>query len=99
MEKSFCAFFVRLLPWPLRMSQTRDGVVQLCSRLQAGMEGVIHAVCELFDLHSDDCWELYLSIHECLYMDTFLSLPKLFWLFDLQIWRRPVVCSMTLVFV
>ena len=81
------------------MSQTRDGVVQLCSRLQAGMEGVIHAVCELFDLHSDDCWELYLSIHECLYMDTFLSLPKLFWLFDLQIWRRPVVCSMTLVFV
>ena len=30
------------------------GVAQLCSELQAGMEGAIHAVCELFDLHSDD---------------------------------------------
>ena len=32
------------------------GVAQLCSRLWAGMEGAIHAVCELFDLHSDDSW-------------------------------------------
>ena len=32
------------------------GVVQMCSGLWAGMEGVVHAVCELFDLHSDDSW-------------------------------------------
>ena len=34
------------------------GVVRLCPRpgLQAGMEEAIHAVCELFDLHSDDSW-------------------------------------------
>ena len=32
------------------------GVVWLCSGLQAGMEGAIHAVCELFDLHSDNGW-------------------------------------------
>ena len=32
------------------------GVVQLCSGLRAGMEGAIHAVCKLFDLHSNDSW-------------------------------------------
>ena len=32
------------------------GVAQLCSGLQAGVEGTIHAVHELFDLHSDDGW-------------------------------------------
>ena len=29
------------------------GVVWLCPGLRAGMEEMIHAVCELFDLHSD----------------------------------------------
>ena len=32
------------------------GVAQLCSGLWTGMEGAIHAVCELFDLHSGDDW-------------------------------------------
>ena len=41
-------------------TQTRNGVAQLCSGLQAGMEGAIHAVCELFDLHSDDNWGVLL---------------------------------------
>ena len=31
-------------------------MVRLCPGLRAGMEGAIHAVCELFDLHSDDSW-------------------------------------------
>ena len=35
-------------------------VVQLCSGLLAGMEGAIHAVCELFDLRSDDSWRILL---------------------------------------
>ena len=33
---------------------------QLCSGLQAGMEGAIHAVHELFDMHCDDGWGLLL---------------------------------------
>ena len=36
------------------------GVAQLCSGLRAGMEGAIHAVRELFDLHSDDGWGVLL---------------------------------------
>ena len=36
------------------------GVTQLCSGLRAGMEGAIHAVCELFDRHSDDGWGVLL---------------------------------------
>ena len=36
------------------------GVAQLCSGLRAGMEGVIHAVRELFDLYSDDGWGVLL---------------------------------------
>ena len=34
-----------------------------------------------------------------LHIDTFLSLPKLLWLFSLQIWRGPMTCSMILMFV
>ena len=37
------------------------GVVQLCPGLRAGMKEVIHAVCELFDLNSDDSWEVLLD--------------------------------------
>ena len=36
------------------------GIAQLCSGLWAGMEGAIHAVRELFDLHSDDGWGVLL---------------------------------------
>ena len=36
------------------------GVAQLCSGLRAGIEGAIHAVWELFDLHSDDSWGVLL---------------------------------------
>ena len=36
------------------------GVVWLCPGLQACMEEVIHAVCELFDLHNDDSWGVLL---------------------------------------
>ena len=36
------------------------GVAQFCSGLRAGMEGAIHAVRELFDLHSDDGWGVLL---------------------------------------
>ena len=36
------------------------GVAQLCSVLRGGMEGAIHAVHELFDLHSDDGWGVLL---------------------------------------
>jgi len=36
------------------------GVTQLCSDLWAGMEGAIHAVCELFDQHSGDSWGVLL---------------------------------------
>ena len=33
-------------------------MAQLCSGLWTGMEEVIHAVCELFDLYSDNSWFL-----------------------------------------
>jgi len=42
------------------------GVTQLCSGLQAGMEGAIHVVRELFDQHSGDCWERCLLMHKML---------------------------------
>ena len=41
-------------------------MVRLYSGLQAGMEGVIHAVCELFDLHNDDSWGVCLLMQEML---------------------------------
>ena len=37
------------------------GVVWLCYGLRAGMEGAIHAVCELFDFHSNDSCGVLLS--------------------------------------
>ena len=36
------------------------GVAQLCSGLRVGVEGAIHVVWELFDLHSDDSWGVLL---------------------------------------
>jgi len=36
------------------------GISQLCSGLQAGMEGAIHVVRELFDQHSGDGWGVLL---------------------------------------
>jgi len=36
------------------------GVSQSCTGLRAGMEGAIHAVCELFDQHSGDSWGVLL---------------------------------------
>ena len=40
------------------------GIAQSCSGYWAGMEGAIHAVRELFDLHSDDGWEFCLLMHK-----------------------------------
>ena len=42
------------------------GVVCLCSGLWAGMEGAIHGICELFDLHSNDSWGFFLLMQEML---------------------------------
>ena len=39
------------------------GVSQLCPGLKAGIEGGVHAICELFDDHSDDGWGVLMVTH------------------------------------
>ena len=50
------------------------GVVRLSPGLRASMEEAIHAVCELFDLHSDDSWGF------CLLMQEMLLIQLIMWL-------------------